>query len=167
MRWKTRFIFPALAFIVTACFSFYLYLSLTAGRPLTSSEFTRFSSAISLNTVLHYSENGGSRSLLLAKEALSKPISDGVVEVGGQKFIVPLPKYSFHQKGQNYLTFATEDELQDYFSKELPVAGWRYVGQLDGGHGHSFESGDTKMFVYEYCYLGTSINEVSVSIDAR
>src|SRR6267142_2077865 len=151
MRWKTRFIFPALAFIVTACFSFYLYLSLTAGRPLTSSEFTRFSSAISLNTVLHYSENGGSRSLLLAKEALSKPISDGVVEVGGQ----------------NYLTFATEDELQDYFSKELPVAGWRYVGQLDGGHGHSFESGDTKMFVYEYCYLGTSINEVSVSIDAR
>src|SRR5882762_3994040 len=166
MRWKTRFIFPALAFIVTACFSFYLYLSLTAGRPLTSSEFTRFSSAISLNMVLHYSENGGSRSLLLAKEALSKPISNGVIEVGGQKFIVPLPKYSFHKEGQKYLTFTSENELEDYFSKELPGAGWRYLGQLDGGHGHTFMSGGARMFVYEYCYLGTSISEVSVSIDA-
>ncbi len=167
MRWKTRFVLPALAFILAACFSFYLYLSLSAGRPLTSSEFTRFSSAISLNTVLHFSENGGSRSLLLAKEALSKPISDGVIDVGGQKFIFPLPNYSMHQKGQSYLTFASENELEDYFSKELPGAGWRYVGQLDGGHGHSFESDDARMFVYAYCYLGTSINEVSVSIDAR
>src|SRR6266403_2460065 len=109
MRWKARIYLPALTFILAVCLSFYVYLSLTAGRPLTSSEFTRFSSAISLNTVLHYSENGGSRSLLLAKEALSKPISDGVVEVGGQKFIVPLPKYSFHHKGHNYLEVATDE----------------------------------------------------------
>jgi len=167
MRWKTRFILPGLAFILAACFSFYLYLSLSARRPLTVSEFTRFSSAISLNTVLHFSENGGSRSLRLAREVVSKPITDGVIDFGGQKFIFPLPKYSLHQKGQSYLTFISEDEFRDYFSKELPRAGWRYVEQLDGGHGHIFESSGAKMFVYQHCYLGTSISEFSVSIVAR
>jgi hypothetical protein len=164
MRWKASIYLSVLAFILTGCFSFYLYLSVPAGRPITGSEFARFFRAISLNTLLHFSENGGSRSLLLAKEAVSKPISEGVIDVGGQKFVFPLPKYSFHKEGQNYLTFASDDEWQDYFHKELPGAGWRYVEQVD--RGHFFESGDVKICVYQSFYLGTSINDFSVSIEA-
>lgn len=165
MRWKSKILLPALAIILAICFSFYLYLCLSAGRLLTASEFLRFSGTISSNALLHSGESGGSRSLRLAREALSNSTSNAKVEIGGRNYNFPLPKYSVRQENQHYLTFASFDELQDYFYRELPAAGWRHVEQM--GAGHFFERDGARMVITQHFYLGTGISEFNVSVEAR
>ncbi len=165
MRQKTKILLPALAFILATCLSFYLYLCFATGRLLTASEFLRFSSTVSRNAVLHLGEGGGSRSLRLAREALSNPTSDGTVEIGGRNYNFPLPKYSVRQENQHYLTFASFDELQDYFYRELPADGWRHLEQM--GAGHFFECNGARMVITHHFYLGTGISEFNISVVAQ
>jgi hypothetical protein len=66
------------------------------------------------------------------------------------------------QEGQRYLTFATLNEWDDYFNRELPAAGWQYVEQVD--HTHYFEREGAKMEVIEACYIGTSVQRFTISI---
>ncbi len=164
MRWKTKFLSSALTFVLAICLSSYLYLCFSSGRALMASEFWRFSSTILWNTLLHSNESGGSRSLRLAREALSNPMLNGTVEIGGRSYNFPLPKYSVRQESQHNLTFASFDELQDYFHRELPAAGWRHVEQM--GAGHFFEGDGAKMVITHHFYLGTGISEFNVSVVA-
>jgi hypothetical protein len=165
MHRKTTFLLSALTFLSAVCLSFYLYLCLSSGRVLAASEFRRFSGAILWNTLLHSDESGGARTLHLAREALSNSVSDGAVEIGGGIHSFPLPKYSVRRREQSYLTFASFEELQDYFHRELPAAGWRHVEQM--GAGHFFEGEGAKMVITHRFHLGTGISEFNVSVAAR
>jgi len=148
--------------LAVASSSFYLYLTMSGGRLLTASEFLRFSQTISTNTLLHFNEDGGSRSLSLAKLAISNPISNEAVEVAGRSYNCPLPKYSVRQGDRHYLTFASADELEDYFQKELAKAGWRQVDQ--NGSSHLFEGNGARMWITQHFYLGTGISEIGLAV---
>ena len=160
-----KILISSLSFILALFLSGYLSLSLSAGRPLTISEYTRFSSAILWNTVLHPGENGGSTSLKLANAALSSPSTTGSAQVNGRQYTYPLPKYSVQKGEERYLTFASSAELQDYFQRELPSAGWRRVEQL--GAAHSFESEGAGMLITHHFYLGERISELNFSFVER
>jgi hypothetical protein len=147
MRWKSKFLLPALALLLAICVSFYLYLCFSAGRPITASEFFRFSGTISWNALFHFNESGGS------------------IDISGRGYSFPVPKYSVRQENQYYLTFAASEELQDYFNRELPAAGWRRIDQA--GAGHFFECDDAKMVITQHFYLGTGIIELNVSVTAQ
>jgi hypothetical protein len=165
MRWKSKFLLPALALLLSICVSFYLYLCFSLGRPITVSEFLRFSSTISWNALFHFNESGGTRSLHLAKEVLSNPVVNSSIDISGRGYSFPLPKYSVRQENQSYLTFATSEELQDYFNRELPAAGWRHVDQV--GAGHFFECDGARMAITQHFYLGTGIIELNVLVTAQ
>jgi hypothetical protein len=165
MHWRRKFLVPLLTFILAICLSSYLYLCFSSGRVLTASEFWRFSSTVLWNTLLHSDESGGSRSWHLAREALSNPILSGAIVIGLREYSFPLPRYSVRQGDQHYLTFASSDELQDYFHRELPAGGWRYSGQM--GAGHFFEGEGARMIITHRFYLGTGISELKVSVEAQ
>jgi hypothetical protein len=124
---RRKALISALAFVLALFLSIYLYLFFIAGRPLTFSEYVRFSSAILGNALLHSGESGGARSLRLAKAALASRLVIGTAEIKGQRYEYPLPKYSVRQEGQHYVTFASFDELQDYFHVTLPSSGWNIL----------------------------------------
>lgn len=172
----TKILAGAIAFISSLALSGYLYLSVCAERPLTPSEYLRFSGTVSLATVLHENDNGGARALELAKGTLSSPISSGTITLGKHQYAFPLPEYSIYQynfglsqlpdphqaQGQRYLTFSSFEELTDYFYSELPKAGWKHTDQM--GAGHFFECHGAHMTITQHFYLTTGISEVNISI---
>ena len=155
----------ALAFASAICVSGYLCLCCLCGHQLTVPEFLRFSSTILWNTMVHSNESGGSRSLQLARESSSRPILNSKVEISGKQLCFPLPKYTVFQEGQRYLTFASFDELQDYFRRRLPATGWRHVEQM--GAGHFFEGHGAKIVITHHFYLGKGISQLNVSVMAE
>lgn len=159
-QWK-KILFP-LIFLLTTLMAGYVGLSLKIGCSLTFIEFVRFSSIIIWNSALHAEENGGSKSFQLSKEVALNSISSETVEVEGQKYSYPLPKFSVSQKGEFYLTFASAAELQKYFYKELQTAGWKHVDQM--GAGHFFEGYGAKMIMTSHFYLGRGIRKISLQI---
>jgi hypothetical protein len=163
MQKKLKILLFALVLAATTLLSGYIYLSIKIGCSLTLAEFVRFSSTILWNHTLHAEEKGGSRSLQLAKEAILNPISGGTVIINGQKYSYPLPKFSVCQGGQHYLTFAYSVELQNYFYKELPTAGWEHVDQM--GAGHTFKGYGMRMMIVHNFYLGRGISKFGLSID--
>lgn len=159
---RIKILASAIAFVLALLLSGYIYLSASAGRLLQISEFMRFSNVIVWNGILHGSENGGSRSLQLAKTAISSPLRSGSMDTGGHHYVYPLPKYCVRQKGESYLTFSSMDELQDYLYRDLPNAGWQHVDQLAASH--FFRKDGAKMMVTQHFYLGTGISDLFISI---
>lgn len=162
MQKQSKIFLFSLIFATTTLLSGYSYLSIKIGCPLTFAEFVRFSNIIIWNSTLHAEENGGSRSLRLAKEAILNPVSSEILKIGGQKYSYPLPEFSVCQGGQVYLTFASTVELQNYFSRELPAAGWEYVDRM--GAGHFFEGYGMKMTIVSNFYLGKGIRKIALLI---
>ncbi len=173
---RTKSLAGALAFISSLVLSGYLYLSIYAERPLTPSEYMKFSSAVLFAAVLHKDEGGGTRALELVSGALSSPVSKGTISLGKHQYTFPLPKYSIYQynfdlsqmpdpqqaQGQRYLTFSSFEELTDYFYNELPKAGWKHIDQM--GAGHFFEGNGGHMTITQHFYLTIGISEVNISI---
>ena len=163
---RIKILWSALTFILAIVLSGYIHLSVSAGRALSASEFTRFFHTILWAAVLHMDENGGSRALKLSREAVSSAPSSGVIKTAGETFQFPLPQFCVsrdeHQQSRQYLTFASFDELQDYFHKTLPQAGWRHVDQM--GAGHFFKGHGARIVITNHFYLTTGISELNVSV---
>jgi len=159
---RMKMLASVLAFVLALLLSGYIYLCSSVGQLLRISEFTHFSSTIVWNSILHRSENGGSRSLQLAKTAMFSPLLSGSEDVNEHHYVYPLPKYCIRQGGQSYLTFSSWDELQEYLYHALPDAGWRHVDQLSASH--FFRKDGAKMMVTTHFYLGTGISDLSISI---
>ena len=168
-RMRPKIILPALAFVLAIVLSGYVYLSVSVGRALKASEFARFSDIILESSILHRSEGGGSKALGLSKAALSSAPSNGMIALAGRSYVFPLPKYAVPQGegegGQYFLAFVSPEEMQDYFYRELPKAGWKHVDQM--GAGHFFESDDASMTITQHFYLTSGISEFTVSIRER
>src|SRR5512138_1317288 len=106
--------------------SSYLYLSVSARRALNASEFARFSNTI-LKSLAHPHEGGAFRALRLSAKALSSTPAKASIDVDGRNYTFPLPKYAIHQEQNarrfHFLVFASPEEVQNYFSRDLPRAG--------------------------------------------
>ncbi len=166
---RTRILLPALVFVSAVVLSGYVYLSVCAGRALEGAEFVKFSNTILWAAALHGDENGGSRALNLAKEALSSALATDTIAVAEKSYHFPLPKYSIrredHGQTKHFLTFASFDELQNYFHDELPKAGWKHTDQL--GAAHTFDGYDTHMVITHHFHLTTGISDVNIIIAER
>jgi hypothetical protein len=164
-RLRIKLILLTLAFPFTVLLFGYVYLSVCAGRALTPSEFARFSNAIA-KSAIHPREGGASKALSLARAALSSPPSNESIELGERKYVFPLPKYAVPQEKTNgrvsFLAFVSSDEMQDYFYRELPEAGWTHVDQM--GAGHFLEGHGAHLTITQNFYLTSDISEFNVSI---
>lgn len=111
--------------LVLVALSWYAALSAPAGRPLTVAELGTFSNAISRAALLHGSENGGPRAIMLARSSLTTPVVEDQIVVGGQGYTVPLPPYTTHDPDDPaaFVTFADGPQLDHYLSQTLPAAG--------------------------------------------
>lgn len=164
-RLRIKLILLILAFPFTVLLFGYVYLSVWAGRALTPSEFARFSNTIAKSTI-HPREGGASRALSLSRAALSSTPANGSIELGEHKYVFPLPKYAVVQEktkeGVSFLAFVSPDEMQDYFYRELPKAGWTHVDQM--GAGHFLEGHGAHMTITQHFYLTSDISEFNISI---
>jgi hypothetical protein len=155
-----------LAFAVLVLLSGYTYLSAAVGRRLSPSEFARFSSTIA-KSVIHPHEGGASRALRLTKQALSSAPSAGSIEVKGRAYVFPLPKYAVPQESSacrfHFLAFVSPDEMQNYFYRDLPQAGWQQVDQMGGGH--FLEGYGSHMTMVQHLYLTSEISDFDVMIN--
>ena len=165
---RSKSTFSILSFAGAILLSGYLYLSSSAGRVLSVSEFARFSTTI-VKSVAHQQEGGASHALRLTKEALSTIPSNGSIELDGQSFTFPLPNYAIRlEKNGNrfhFLAFVSPDELERYFVRELPAAGWMNVEQM--GAGHFLQNQNAHMIVVQKFYLTSGISEFDVLIEDR
>jgi hypothetical protein len=155
-----------LVFAVLVLLSGYTYVSASIGRRLSPSEFARFSSTIA-KSLMHPHEGGASRAFSLSKQALSSAPSAGSIEVNGQSYVFPLPKYAVPQdKGAcqfHFLAFVSPAEMQNYFYRDLPQAGWKQVAQMGGGH--FLEGHGSHMTIVQYFYLTSDISDFDVMIN--
>jgi hypothetical protein len=146
----------------------YVYLSVSGGRFLTVSAFARFSITV-VKLLGHLNESGPSRGISLLKPALSSPQADGSIEIDGQVFSFPLPKYAVPRDqgvGRYYfVAFVTPDEMDNYFYRELPRAGWTQVDQM--GAAHLLEGHNAHMTIVQHFYLTSDISDFNVSLKDR
>jgi hypothetical protein len=163
---RNKYIVSVLAFLLALVLSDYVYLSVYVGRALKVSEFTRFSSVILRSALFHRDEGGASKALILSKEALSSAPSQATIETAGQSYTFPLPQYAIHQEEAegrfHFLAFIADDEIQDYFNRELPKAEWKHVDQM--GAAHFLEGYGVHIVITQHYYLTTGISEFTVSI---
>jgi hypothetical protein len=167
-RMRIKITFGLLALAVAVLLSGYVYLSVSAGRRLQASEYARFSSTIA-KSATHPSEGGASRAVALSRQALSSTVASGSIDVAGRSFSFPLPRYAVPQEQTagrlRFLAFVSPDEMQDYFNRALPAAGWKQVDQMGSGHflaGHA-----AQMTIVQHFYLTDGISEFNVLISVR
>lgn len=146
----------------------YVYLSASCGRLLSLSESGRFSATFA-KSFSHTGENGPSRTLTLVKAALSQAPSTGPIDTKKQTIIFPLPRYAVPQVqragGYSFVAFVTPREMDDYFRRELPSAGWTQVDPMGGAH--ILEGRNARMTVVQHLYLTSDISSFDVSIAER
>ena len=163
---RMKIVVSLLALAVLVLLSGYTYVSASVGRRLSPSEFARFSSTIA-KSVIHPHEGGASRALSLSKQALSSAPSVGSIGVNGRGYVFPLPKYAVPQETSacrfHFLAFVSPDEMQNYFYRDLPQAGWKHVDQMGGGH--FLEGHGTHMIIVQYFYLTSDISDFDVVIN--
>jgi hypothetical protein len=164
-----------LALCVASFLSGYIYLSVQAGRALRGSEFARFFNTI-VKSVTHANEGGAFRALQLSKQALSSAPSSGSIDIDGQTYSFPLPQYAVPQEKSQYaaalqesepgrfyfLGFVSPDEMQNYFDRDLPRAGWTQVDQM--GSGHFLQGHGARMTIVQHFYLTSDISEFVVIV---
>ena len=154
------------AFAVLMLLSGYTYLSASVGRHLSISEFARFSSTIA-KSVFHPHGGGASRAFNLSKQALSSAPSVGAIDADGRSYAFPLPKYAVPQETSvcqfHFLAFVSPGEMQNYFYRDLPQAGWKQVDQMGGGH--FLEGHGAHMTIVQYFYLTSDISDFNVAIN--
>jgi hypothetical protein len=160
-----KIVVGVLGFAALLLLSGYTYVSASVGRRLSPSEFARFSSTIA-KSVIHPQEGGASRAFRLTRQALSSAPAVGSIEVNGQNCVFPLPKYAVPQETSacrfHFLAFVSPEEMQNYFYRDLPQAGWKQVDQMGGGH--FLEGHGAHMTIVQYFYLTADISDFDVVI---
>ena len=166
---RNKIVMPALAFVLAIGLTGYVSLSVCVGRVLKPSEFDRFSGVILKSAIFHRNEGGASKALNLLKQTMSSAPSNGAIEIVGRSHAFPLPKYVCCQQqregGLYFLAFISPEEVQDYFHRELPEAGWRHVDHMAADH--LFEGHGARMNITQHFYLTQDISEFGVSIRER
>jgi hypothetical protein len=165
---RNRLLLSLPTFACAIVLSGYLYLSVAAGRALQMREFERFSSTI-FKSLAHPQEGGASRAISLSREALSAIPANGSIELDGYIEKFPLPKYAFRTERSpgryHFLAFVSPEEMERYFDRDLPDAGWTSVDQM--GAAHFLQNNHASMIIVQRFYLTSDISEFDVVIKNR
>src|SRR5437868_768166 len=152
MRTKIIVAFLTVAAVFVLCS--YTCLSAAAGRCLNPSQFIRFSTTIAM-AATHPNEGGAARAFSLYRRAMTSPALTGSLDFDGQKYVFPLPRYAVQQEtscaGLCFQAFVSPSEMENYFYRELPQAGWTNDQQL--GAGHFFSGHGVHMGIVQHFYL--------------
>jgi hypothetical protein len=162
---RTKIIVAFITVVATLVLGSYTYLSAAAGRCLNPSQFVRFSTTIT-KAVIHPSEGGAARAFSLYRQAIVSPTLTGSIDVDGQKYVFPLPRYTAAQEqsgdGFYFQAFVSPVEMNNYFYRDLAAAGWTHVEQM--GAGHFFTGHGVHMTIVQNFYLTSDISEFHVLI---
>src|SRR5690349_9216090 len=130
---RRKIIIASITVAVVLVLGSYTYLSAAGGRCLNPSQFVRFSTTIAM-AVLHPNEGGAARAFSLYKQAMASSTLNGSVDLDGQKHVFPLPRYAVAEEhdgeGFYFRAFVSPEEMDNYFYRELPQAGWTHDQQL-------------------------------------
>ena len=166
LRMRRKIIIAVITVIAVLIVGSYTYLSAAVGRCLNPSQFVRFSTTIAM-AVIHPHEGGAARAFSLYRQAMASPTLTGSLDLDGQKHVFPLPKYAVPEEqvgdGLYFRAFVSPEEMENYFYRELPQAGWTHDLQL--GAGHFFTGHGVHMTIVQHFCLTSNISEFHVSID--
>ena len=162
---RRKIIIAVIAVVAVLVLGSYTYLSAAVGRCLNPSQFVRFSTIIA-RAVIHPNEGGAARAFSLYRQAMASPTLTGSVDLDGQKYVFPLPKYAVAQEhsggGFYFRAFVSPGEMDNYFYRDLPQAGWARDQEL--GAGHFFTGHGVHMTIVQHFYLTSNISEFHVLI---
>ena len=162
---KRKIVIAFITVVAVLVLGSYTYLSAAVGRCLNPSQFVRFFSTIAM-AVIHPNEGGAAGAFNLYRQAMASPTLTGSVDLGGQKYLFPLPKYAVaHEnngEGFYFRAFVSPGEMDNYFYRELPQAGWTHDQQM--GAGHFFTGHGVHMTIVQNFYLTSDISEFHVLI---
>jgi hypothetical protein len=163
---RRKIIIVSITVVAVLVLGSYTCLSAAVGRCLNPSQFVRFSTTIAM-AVMHPNEGGAARAFSVYRQAMASPTLTGSVDLDGQKYVFPLPKYAVAQEhngdGFYFLAFVSPGEVGNYFYRDLPQAGWTHERQL--GAGHFFTGHGVHMTIVQHFYLTSDISEFHVLID--
>src|SRR5436190_5450740 len=163
---RTKIIVAFITVVAILILGSYTYLSAAVGRCLNPSQFARFSTTIAM-AVIHPNEGGAARAFNLYRQAMASPTLTGFVNLDGQKYVFPLPKYAVAQEysgvGFYFRAFVSPGEMNNYFYRDLPQAGWTHDLQL--GAGHFFTGHGVHMTIVQHFYLTSDISDFHVLIN--
>jgi hypothetical protein len=159
-----RFLVICIGIILLGCLP-YVLLSTSVLHPLSASEYVIFSEALAAAGLGHISENGGPRAFALATEALRSPVTQWRKTIGTHEYIVPLPPYTVAAPNRSdaYITFATAEQLQTYYTTAMARAGWIGNGRM--GATHEFSNGPARLGLDVTYYLSSNIRQIDISLN--
>jgi hypothetical protein len=173
--------------VSTGLLTSYLLFATSAKRPLSLSESLFFSSTL-LRALPSSGSTGGNwlSAIGLVREAIAFPESKSNYSsvVTGQRYEVALPPHTVRHPGRTlrgaednpesirhcperdclYITFATPEQLETYYTITLPKGGWKYADRM--GAARLFSKNSIQLLIVDRpnYYRGTKISELAVSI---
>jgi hypothetical protein len=158
-----KWIFGAIGGVGALILASYTLFAVSAKRVLLLSEYMIFSSAL-LRAVPSSTGENWLLAVDMVREALAYPVSTHSAMIAEGRYEVPLPPYTVrHPKHEHfYITFATREQLNIYYTTTLPQLGWDYVEQL--GSGYFLRNNTTQLLISQTYHLGTKISRLAVSI---
>lgn len=167
-----RGLFVAIGVVSATLLAGYTMFTLSARRPLSLSESLIISSALLRALPSSTASENWLSAVGLARQAIASPVANDSLVIPGQRYNVPLPPYSVlsperdclgdRSAARAYITFATGEQLNAYYTKTLPEAGWKYVDQM--GAARLFKYDTTQLLITQQFRLGTKISELTLSI---
>ena len=154
-----------------ALLSGYALFGMSAKRPLsffTSPSFASGFGIVAPSSILN--KEKWSAAFGLARHTLTTPpVSSHSDVVAGQRYNVPLPIKSYLNRDRNpshinsYITLATPEQLDAYYSNVLPEAGWELSDRM--GSTRIYTQNTARLFVSDSFYMGTRITQLNLAID--
>ena len=148
---------------------FYLCFYISVGRFISISEFGKFSKIIIKSAIMHPVQSTQTSVFDLAIEVLTNNQQDGGVLSSPNMSTVygyPLPNqsaFSHEEAGlSRYFSFASEQEIDQYYNKVLPEHGWQKIDQL--GPLSFYEKDGIRLNIERRFYLGKDITEFTMSL---
>ena len=164
--------FGAIGVVSATLLASYTLFALSARRPLSLSESLIISSALLRGLPASTASENWLSAVELARQAIASPVSNDSLAIAGQRYNIPLPPYSVLSPERNclddssasraYITFATHEQLDAYYTTTLPEAGWKYIDQM--GAARFFKNNTTRLVITQHFHLGTRISELTLSI---
>ncbi|MEW6491580.1 MAG: hypothetical protein AB1589_03385 [Cyanobacteriota bacterium] len=154
-----------------ALVSGYALFGISAKRPLSFLQSPNFGAGllpVAPSSILN--KEKWSAAFGLARHTLTTPpVSSHSDVVAGQRYDVPLPIKSYLNRDRkpshihSYITLATSEQLDAYYSNVLPEAGWKLSDRMGGTR--IYAQNTARLFVSDSFYLGTRITQLNFAID--
>lgn len=167
-----KLVFGATSIVGAMLVGSYALFAFSTWRLLSPSESLIISSALLRALPSSTASENWLSAVGLARQAIASPVSNDSLAIAGQRYNVPLPTYSVlspegdciedSSAARTYITFATPEQLDAYYTTTLPEVGWKYVEQM--GAARLFTNNTTQLIITQHFYLGTEISELTLSI---